>query len=175
METTVLAMLISVSLAMPLPQRVEIQQPWVNWASPVKVDARQIECMAKAIYFEAGNEPDEGKIAVGKVILNRIASGKYPTDVCSVVYQKNYRAAGCQFTFACERNPRIASRQRYEEAHYWAEQVMAGFHKDNTNGATSFNNVPFKDRRLVKTAQIGHHHFYRNKVLTVQMGSLYNG
>lgn len=43
-------------------------------------------CMAVAIFFEAGNQSYEGKLAVGNVIENRVQSNRYPDDICSVVY-----------------------------------------------------------------------------------------
>jgi spore germination cell wall hydrolase CwlJ-like protein len=135
---------------------------WVSWASPAKPDARQIECMAKAIYFEAGNEPVAGRIAVGKVIMNRINSGYYPHDVCGVVYQRNYKQAGCQFTWACRRNNVAIKTELYEEAVVIAESILLGFHEDYSRGATAFNNRPFRDKGLKQTVKIGHHYFYQN-------------
>ena len=34
----------------------------------------QLECLAKNIYYEAGGEPFEGKVAVAQVTLNRAES-----------------------------------------------------------------------------------------------------
>ena len=50
---------------------------------------RQLDCLAKNIYHEAASEPFEGKVAVAQVTMNRAESGKFPRDVCGVVYQKN--------------------------------------------------------------------------------------
>jgi spore germination cell wall hydrolase CwlJ-like protein len=44
-------------------------------------------CLAKAVYFEARGESLEGQLAVAEVVLNRAASGRYPTTVCGVVTQ----------------------------------------------------------------------------------------
>lgn len=139
---------------------------WISWVAPARPDAKQVECMAKAIYFEAGNEPVTGRIAVAKVVLNRMNSGYYPQNVCGVVYQRNYQAAGCQFTWACRKDNRIASKEMYEEAVVIAESVMMGFHTDISMGATSFNNRPFRDKRLAQTAKIGNHYFYKNTKLS---------
>ena len=38
-----------------------------------------LRCMALNIYFEARGEPFLGKIAVGHVVLNRIAHSRYPS------------------------------------------------------------------------------------------------
>jgi len=45
------------------------------------------ECLAGAVYFEAQGEPLEGQLAVAEVVLNRAASGEYPSSICDVVTQ----------------------------------------------------------------------------------------
>ena len=57
-------------------------------------------CLALNIYFEARSEPIQGQIAIAEVTLNRVASSKYPNDVCSVVLQEN--KDGCQFSWWCD-------------------------------------------------------------------------
>lgn len=47
--------------------------------------ASELEMLATIIYCEAGNQPWEGKVAVGNVVLNRIASGSFPNDMDSVL------------------------------------------------------------------------------------------
>jgi spore germination cell wall hydrolase CwlJ-like protein len=47
----------------------------------------EANCIATAVYFEARGESVEGQLAVAKVIMNRAASGKYPTSWCGVVKQ----------------------------------------------------------------------------------------
>ena len=36
---------------------------------------KQIDCLAENIYFEAGHESQEGKVAVALVTLNRLSTG----------------------------------------------------------------------------------------------------
>ena len=134
------------------------QAEWFSWTAP-KPDAKQLQCMATAIYFEAGNESDIGRIAVGKVIMNRVNSGRYGSTICNVVYQR--WQGRCQFTFACDKTLKITRQEQYERSLTSAELVMLGFHTDVSNSAEFFNNRPFRDPRLVKTAQIGGHYFYR--------------
>ena len=43
--------------------------------------------MASIIFCEAGNQSFEGQVAVGAVVLNRIASGAYPNTMEGVIYQ----------------------------------------------------------------------------------------
>ena len=141
---------------------------WISWTAPPKPDARQVECMAKAIYFEAGNEPLAGRVAVAKVVVNRMNSGYYPHDACGVVYQRNYKQAGCQFTWACLKGSTVISKPLYEEAVVIAESVLMGFHPDYSLGATSFNNRPFRDKQLIQTVKIGRQYFYSNQILVAQ-------
>jgi spore germination cell wall hydrolase CwlJ-like protein len=43
----------------------------------------EINCLAGAIYFEARNEPLDGQLAVGRVIVNRSKSGRFPASYCA--------------------------------------------------------------------------------------------
>jgi len=49
---------------------------------------REIQCLARNIFYESASEPEEGKVAVGIVTLNRTADPRFPSDVCGVVKQK---------------------------------------------------------------------------------------
>jgi spore germination cell wall hydrolase CwlJ-like protein len=51
-------------------------------------------CMERAIYFEANRSSREGMVAVGSVVMNRVASPQFPNSVCAVVGQKNQFAPG---------------------------------------------------------------------------------
>ena len=57
----------------------------------------QANCIAVAVYHEARGESLQGQLAVARVIMNRAASGKYPTTWCGTVKQP------WQFSFV---NPR---------------------------------------------------------------------
>ncbi len=43
--------------------------------------------LANIIYCEAGNQPYEGQLAVGAVVINRVLSGAFPDTVVGVIYQ----------------------------------------------------------------------------------------
>lgn len=45
--------------------------------------------LSRIIYAESGNQPLEGKIAVGNVILNRVNSPLFPDTICDVIFQRN--------------------------------------------------------------------------------------
>jgi N-acetylmuramoyl-L-alanine amidase len=51
------------------------------------IDLDTFECLAKNIYYEAATESYRGKLAVAQVTMNRVASSRYPNDICDVVYQ----------------------------------------------------------------------------------------
>lgn len=57
----------------------------VNMIATPFLSDRDVECMARNIFYEAGSEPTEGKIAVGIVTLNRTQDGRFGKSVCDVV------------------------------------------------------------------------------------------
>lgn len=75
--------------------------------------SRDAYCLARNLFHEAANEPEEGIVAVGVVTLNRLAHPNYPKSVCDVVYQRGVREFVkkkqrrsyiiCQFSWTCER------------------------------------------------------------------------
>jgi spore germination cell wall hydrolase CwlJ-like protein len=53
-------------------------------ATPFLSD-RDVECLARNIFYESGAEPTEGKIAVGLVTVNRAQDPRFGHSVCEVV------------------------------------------------------------------------------------------
>lgn len=53
----------------------------------VTLTAEEQALLASIIFCEAGNQPYEGQVAVGAVIMNRVKSGSYPNSVAEVIYQ----------------------------------------------------------------------------------------
>lgn len=45
--------------------------------------------LSRIIYCESGNQTLAGKIAVGNVVLNRVASSQFPDSVYDVIFQRN--------------------------------------------------------------------------------------
>ncbi|WP_130836213.1 cell wall hydrolase [Lachnoclostridium sp. Marseille-P6806] len=45
--------------------------------------------LANLIYCEAGNQPYDGQVAVGAVVMNRVMSGAFPSTIVGVIYQSN--------------------------------------------------------------------------------------
>lgn len=128
--------------------------------------ARENRCLAEAIYFEARGESDEGQAAVAQVVLNRVASGLYPSTICGAVYQNRNRWHGCQFSFACDgKSLRISEPEAFAKAERIAAEVTAGktFVADVADSTHYHANYarPRWARRLEKMDMIGHHVFYK--------------
>jgi hypothetical protein len=123
------------------------------------------DCLAKAIYFEACGESLAGQVAVAEVILNRVDSSSYPDTVCGVVRQGEERRTGCQFSFMCDGKPEVMRDGTSQtRAHAIAHLLMEGRPRVLTANATHFHTTwvsPSWARRLVRTARIGDHIFYR--------------
>ena len=49
---------------------------------------KDLDCLTSNIYYEAGNEPEEGKVAVGLVTINRTEHERFPKTICGVVHQR---------------------------------------------------------------------------------------
>ena len=60
----------------------------VDAVSTPLINPKELACLARNIFFEAANEPEEGMVAVGLVTLNRTTDGRFKSTVCGVVEQK---------------------------------------------------------------------------------------
>ena len=56
-------------------------------AARAQLAAEDQKRLASIIFCEAGNQPYEGQVAVGAVIMNRVRSGVYPNSISEVIYQ----------------------------------------------------------------------------------------
>lgn len=131
-----------------------------------EVRERQLSCLSKNIYYEAGTEPFEGKVAVAQVTLNRAKNSQFPDDVCKVIYQKNvvYEKVICQFSWACDRVAlmRPINKENYTESEAVAKKVLLeGFALPGLKNALYFHGDyinPGWGKKPV--AHIGRHIFY---------------
>ena len=128
---------------------------------------RQLACLATNIYYEAGNQPFEGKVAVAQVTINRTESGQYPSDICKTIYQKNivYEKVLCQFSWVCDRTvmARPVNRANFKESEEVAKKVLLeGFRLPSLTDAMYFHgdyiNPGWKREKIAK---IGSHIFYK--------------
>lgn len=125
-------------------------------------------CLAEALYFEARGEKLRGQIAVAEVILNRVDSKRYPNTVCGVVQQGQHRRNACQFSYNCDGlSNRIGNKKSFKRLGQLAYVMLNGAERDITGNALYYHNDtvrPRWSRKMVKTARIGRHIFYRRPV-----------
>jgi len=69
-------------------QATSFVESTVNMIATPFLSDKDVECLARNIFYEAGGEPIEGKAAVGIVTLNRTQDDRYPQTVCGVVKQR---------------------------------------------------------------------------------------
>jgi len=126
----------------------------------------QSECLSRAIYFEARSESELGQLAVAKVILNRVASKKYPNNICGVVYQGAERRNSCQFSFACDGQ---ADKPKYgkswRKAKRIAKRAQAGTDELNVIATALYYHADYVKPKwasaMDRLIKIGTHIFYR--------------
>ena len=51
------------------------------------ISSSDLDLLAALIYCEAGNQPMEGKVAVGQVVMNRVASSSFANSIHDVIYE----------------------------------------------------------------------------------------
>jgi spore germination cell wall hydrolase CwlJ-like protein len=127
--------------------------------------ARALDCLTSAVYYEAGNQSEDGERAVAQVVLNRVRHPAFPSSVCGVVYQGSTQATGCQFTFTCDGSlERRPSAEGWARARKIAEAALNGAVFGAVGLATHYHAdyvVPYWASTMAKNAVIGAHLFYR--------------
>ena len=127
--------------------------------------AQALNCLASAVYYEAGNQDADGGRAVAQVVLNRVRHPAFPASVCGVVYQGSTRTTGCQFTFTCDgslnRQPNADGWRRATEV---AAAALSGAVYAPVGWATHYHAdyvVPYWAATMAKNTIVGAHLFYR--------------
>ena len=128
---------------------------------------RALNCLTSAIYYEAGNEPEDGQRAVAQVVLNRVRSSNWPDSICGVVYEGSERTDyKCQFTFSCDGSmARMPMAAAWVRARRIAQDAMAGRAYAPVGLATHYHTLAVRppwSAALQPVAVIGAHIFYRN-------------
>ena len=159
------------SVTLSLAPSIATQAAWLyhgGWPLYALVDKfatnapldTETNCLATAVYFESRGESVEGQLAVARVVINRAASGKYPSDWCSVIKQP------AQFSFVL-RNGQFPQADTNCDAWRKAEAVaelaaanvvpsvgpnVLWYHADYVD--------PSWGHRLTEVEKIGAHIFY---------------
>jgi spore germination cell wall hydrolase CwlJ-like protein len=144
--------------------------------------ATALRCLTQAVYYEAANEPLQGRRAVAQVVLNRMRHPAYPNSVCSVVYQGIERGWGCQFSFVCDGALlRTPATGLWREAQAVAQAALGGYVEASVGTATHYHAdyvLPKWAFNLGKITQLGRHIFYRfngNMGRTTAFNARYSG
>jgi spore germination cell wall hydrolase CwlJ-like protein len=132
---------------------------------PHATGGEEWRCLSEAIYFESRGEPLEGQVAVAEVVLNRVDDSRFPRTVCGVTKQGAGSGRGCQFSYACDgRSDVMKSTTARIRAEKLATLMLSGHPRTVADGATYFHTRSVRPgwaRRMMRTASIGHHYFYR--------------
>lgn len=153
----------------------------------VKIIDDDLYCLAQNIYFEAGNQPFAGKIAVGEVTIQRVYDERYPSTICDVIYQGPVRESWktrkdrdlaeedrifypvknkCQFSWYCDgKSDEILYRQTWETSLLAAQAALENqLSRTLTEGATHYHATyvnPSWANKIDFIIQIGDHRFYK--------------
>lgn len=110
--------------------------------------------ISRVIQRESGNQPMKGKMAVGNVVLNRVADPVFPDTVEGVLAQKNQ--------FSTYKSGALAATEPSESSTIAAKLVMDGGVVEETRGALYFDSGvkswAARNKQLIAT--IGGHNFY---------------
>ena len=103
-------------------EKAEAEAAAAAQAEAAAAQQAEKELLASLIFCEAGNQPYEGQVAVGAVVMNRINSSSYPDTMEEVIYQSG------QFSPAMSGwLDRVRANQGYTEAAMQAaEDALAG-------------------------------------------------
>lgn len=130
----------------------------VNSGVKVNYTEKDLYCLTKNIYYEAGVEDKLGKVAVAQITVNRLKLEYWGNTICKVVY------APAQFSWTLKEKLPKPNPQLWAESKAIAIDVL---HGDRINGLTKslFYHADYiRDPHWVdkkeKVTQIGKHIFY---------------
>jgi len=105
-------------------------------------DLSELEILAKTIEAEARGESYEGKIAVGAVIANRAASGKYGNGIKGVILKKGAFSPWNSYTGYAkgEQGQDMFALIPSQDSYAAASAILKAEYSDPTKGATHYLN-----------------------------------
>ncbi|RKI90550.1 cell wall hydrolase [Parablautia intestinalis] len=106
--------------------------------------------LANLIYCEAGNQPYEGQVAVGAVVMNRVMSSVFPDTVVGVIYQNKQFSPVASGRLALA----LAENRATDACYRAADAAMTG---TTTVGNCLFFRTPIEG---LTGTRIGGHIFY---------------
>lgn len=143
----------------------------VSFAPATSSAISSVSCHTANIFYEARGESKEGMQAVAAVVVNRTTSGKYPKDVCMVIFQKH------QFSWTKQQKFKdiqkvlngdtsgfnAEDRQAYQQARLIAQKAVKGRLNILPDGALWYHATGVNPKWKAKMKRIkilGKHVFY---------------
>lgn len=145
------------------------QQSYANINVNLKaVSEKDINCLAKNVYFEANGENSKDWTAITLVVFNRIQHDSFPKTVCGVIAQR------AQFSWLWDGKKNIIKdKKTYAKIKQHVSRLMRAYVrgnvKDFTRGAIFYNNPRISKskkffRRLTVTYRSEKHVYYKTKL-----------
>lgn len=132
-----------------------------NTGQKVYMTAKEFDCLARNVYWEALHEPLIGQIAVAQVTHNRLLSGKWGKNFCSVVFAKK------QFSWTNDDMLRVARPKniiQWNRAKYSVTLFKKGVRTNNLGSSqfyyADYIKKPKWAKDMIRDDKIGRHIFY---------------
>lgn len=127
----------------------------------LQVSEKDMHCLIKNIFHEAGVEDHAGKVAVAQITLNRLRDGRWGKSICEVVYSK------AQFSWTLQKKLRWSQ----PKGKLWDDSVRVAheFAKEGKRikGIESsimyhadYIQTPYWAKKMQVAHKIGQHIFY---------------
>ena len=150
-------------------RRYSVRHARAIWSSIV-VSKDELVCLALNDYWEARSEVIAGRLAVGRVVLNRAMDPRFPSNLCDVIKQSKIAGSGnksvCQFSWVCESKTTVPDSKEWRDSIKIAAAVLQkdSAIPDPTGGALWYHadfTRPSWAAGFESTTIIGSHVFYR--------------
>jgi spore germination cell wall hydrolase CwlJ-like protein len=161
MMRIILSKALAIALLVTLIPLHSQEQPLPTTKQVSMAIQQEINCLSETIYYEAGNESYEGKLAVAAVVINRTKSKLFPSSICSVVYQKT----GNIYQFSW-----VGTKKYVKNIYSWEESQMVAkkaftesniHHTIQKSNALFYHNTSVDPKWKLKfIVKIGNHLFY---------------
>jgi spore germination cell wall hydrolase CwlJ-like protein len=128
----------------------------------IAITAQERTCLVRNVFYEAGGEPYEGKIAVAQVTWNRLRSGAWGRDLCGVIHAPN------QFSWTRDtvKRNRPLNGAQVAAVQTAVDDFLSGIRVSKLKDATHFHASYVRPSWATTNArlkQIGGHVFYALK------------
>ena len=144
-------------------QNTQNQNSFRGTAKNPRNSETEINCLTKAIFYEARDQSDKGKFAIADVTLNRVENPEFPKSVCGVIRQPG------QFSWRAQGKIRKSPdfQDEWNDAKLIAKKAVEHRNSVVSKGTLYFHadyvRPPKWTRKLKRVARIDDHIFYAIK------------